>query len=126
MTATEHKHSTDPAGLQTLEQFAAAGHFNRWLFQTIRPWCKGHLLEVGSGIGNLSSFFLENQVMLTASDLREEYCRILQQKFGGHPQLEGVVHLDLSEPGITSNRPELANRLDTIIALNVVEHIEDD
>ena len=126
MTGTAHFHETDPTGLQTLERFAAATHFNRWLFDTIRPHCKGHVLEVGSGIGNISKLFLENHFSLTVSDLRQEYCDLLQQHFGYHPFLKGVASIDLVAPDFTLRFGHLLHCFDTVVALNVVEHIEDD
>ncbi|WP_315819590.1 class I SAM-dependent methyltransferase [Paraflavitalea speifideaquila] len=126
MTAPAHFHQTDPTGLQTLERFAAATHFNRWLFDTVRPYCKGHVLEVGSGIGNISKLFLEGNFQLTVSDLRQEYGDLLQQRLGDHPQLAGVTLLDLVAPDFTEGYRHLLQQFDTIVALNVVEHIEDD
>jgi SAM-dependent methyltransferase len=126
MTAKAHFHETDPTGLQTLERFAAATHFNRWLFDTIRPHCKGHVLEVGSGIGNISKLFLENKILLTASDLRQEYCHLLQEQFGNHPYLKGIASIDLVAPDFTQRYNSLLQKFDTVVALNVVEHIEDD
>lgn len=126
MTETDHFHEADPTGLQTLERFAAAIHFNRWLFDTIRPYCKGHVLEVGSGIGNISKLFLENNFHLTTSDLRQEYCNYVLQQFGSNPHLAGVASIDLSAPDFTQRYEHLLQQFDTIVALNVVEHIEDD
>lgn len=125
MTAPEHFHETDPTGLQTLERFAAATHFNRWLFDTVRPYCKGHVLEVGSGIGNISRLFLENKFRLTASDLRADYCAVLKKKFGDHPYLADVVQLDLALP-VAAQHGGILQQFDTVVALNVMEHIEDD
>lgn len=126
MKALSHFHETDPSGLQTLERFALATHFNKWLFDTIFPWCKGRVLEVGSGIGNLSTFFLQKEILLTASDLRDEYCNILHEKFGKSPFLQGVKSIDLAEKNFDTRYVDLAGQFDTVVALNVIEHIEDD
>lgn len=126
MTETDHFHETDPTGLQTLERFAAATRFNRWLFDTIRPYCKGHVLEVGSGIGNISRLFLENNIQLTTSDLREAYCNYVLQQYGRNPHLAGVASIDLAAPDFTQRYSHLLQQFDTVVALNVVEHIEDD
>ena len=126
MTAPSHFHESDPNGLQTLERFARATHFNKWLFDTIFPWCKGRVLEVGSGIGNLSTFFLQEEILLTASDLRDEYCNILQEKFGKNSFLQGIKSIDLSEKDFDTRYASLAGQFDTVVALNVIEHIEDD
>ena len=49
----------DPeTGRETLEIFAHTERFNRWMFGHLSRWCKGHVLEIGSGIGNLSALML--------------------------------------------------------------------
>ena len=48
----------DKEGLNTLETISKADKFNRWMFDTISPYCKGRILEIGSGIGNISQFFI--------------------------------------------------------------------
>lgn len=126
MTAPEHFHETDPSGLQTLERFADATRFNRWMFDTIQPYCKGHVLEVGSGIGNLSRYFLEKNFRLTASDLRDEYINILHGKFGGHTNLAGIKSIDIAVENFENRFPGLLSQFDTVVALNVVEHIKND
>ena len=126
MTAPDHFHETDPSGLQTLERFAQATRFNRWMFDTIQPYCKGDVLEVGSGIGNLSRYFLENDLKLTASDLRDEYINILHGKFGRHPNLAGIISIDLAVANFETRFQDLLQQFDTVVALNVVEHIQDD
>ena len=117
---------TDPSGLQTLEQFADAKRFNQWLFRTLLPFCKGKILEAGSGIGNISQLLLEHQFHLTASDLRQEYCIHLREKFKNHKFLDEVVHLDLSNEALESKHPGLLEKFDTVITSNVIEHIKDD
>ncbi len=117
---------TDPAGLGTLELFAHAPLFNRWLFETIQPYCKGSLLEIGSGIGNISAFLWKGGIPVTLSDLREEYCDTLRKRFSGQPGLEGVCRVDLAMENFEEHYPKLLHRFDSIVALNVVEHIRED
>jgi SAM-dependent methyltransferase len=117
---------TDPAGLETLELFEQAPRFNRWLYDTIAPYCGGHLLEIGSGIGNISRLLLQQKGPVTLSDLRMEYCNRLRILFADRPNLSAVVQLDLSLPGFEQVYSDLLHRFDTVIALNVIEHIEND
>lgn len=118
-------HHADPAGLETLELFAHAGHFNRWMYDAIAPWCTGELLEIGSGIGNMSYFFLEKRTPVVLSDLRTDYCMILERRFGLENE-KGIFRIDLSAADPAAAHPDLYGRFDTVVALNVIEHIEDD
>jgi SAM-dependent methyltransferase len=115
----------DPIGEETLEALAGAHNFNKWMYDTIAPYVKGELMEIGSGIGNISAFFLDNKVNTTLTDLRTNYCEILQKKFGSYPNLRGIKKVDLVQPDFEKVYSDLIGKFDSIVALNVVEHIED-
>ena len=44
-------------GTETLEVISDAGKFNQWMYQTIKPYCGGNVLEVGSGMVIFPGFF---------------------------------------------------------------------
>ena|ERR1022692_4069633 len=117
---------TDATGLETLEIFADTDKFNSWLFETLAPYCKNNLLEIGSGIGNISELLLNHFITVSLSDLRTEYCALLQKKFGSNQHLKSINLIDLSEKEFDKKYAPLEKSFDTIIASNVVEHIEDD
>jgi SAM-dependent methyltransferase len=116
----------DPEGEATLEALSQAPAFNRWMYQTIRPYLASPVLEIGSGIGNLSRFLLNDGLNLTLSDLRPGYCRRLCQTLASHPHCDGVVQLDLVHPAFTRAYADLLGTFQTVFALNVVEHVADD
>ena len=49
----------DPEGEDTLHTIALANRFNQWMYSSIKPFCTGDILEIGSGLGNISDFFLQ-------------------------------------------------------------------
>lgn len=118
---------TDEVGLATLEAIAQAERFNHWMYQVVvsqlRP---GPTLEIGSGIGNISQFFLENGWEMTLSDLRPVYCDYLRGEFGSQPSLQQVLPLDLVDPAFERRYAPHLNGYANLYALNVLEHIEDD
>ena len=116
----------DKVGKETLETISSADKFNQWMFETIRPFANGKVLEIGSGIGNISSQFLESGFSIMLSDFRPEYCEELKEEFSNHPKLLGVRNIDLVDPAFNHNYSDLLDRFDTVFALNVIEHIEDD
>jgi SAM-dependent methyltransferase len=112
-------------GTDTLTLIAGADKFNRWMYETIKTHCGGKILEIGSGIGNISQFFIKEGAEISLSDIEANYFPQLQEKFGGNKNLKGIQLLDLSDKNLEKNYPELIGAFDTIFALNVVEHIPD-
>lgn len=111
-------------GLSTLENLAECPALNAWMYQTIRPYVKGRVLEIGSGIGNISEQFVKDGYPITVSDYSLDYCRALEKRFGYESLVEDVVHLDLADKDLEAHHPELLGTFNTLFALNVVEHIE--
>jgi SAM-dependent methyltransferase len=117
---------SDPTGFETLQTFSQAPAFNHWLYDKISSSAHGKILEIGSGIGNISEFLLAEQSSVYLSDIREEYCQVLEEKFSGHKHLGGIYLLDLTKPDFPAQYPDLLEKFDTVIALNVIEHIRDE
>lgn len=111
----------DEEGLHTLEAISNAKNFNFWMFGHVYPHMKGRILEVGSGIGNISEFFIHEKANITLSDIRENYCGALSRKFA----TQTVLQMDLVDPEFEVKYAAIASTYDGIFALNVVEHIGD-
>jgi len=110
----------DAFGAATLERLAAAPRYNRWMFDRLRRWVGTHVLEIGSGIGNLSDFLLDRErVVLT--DTEPYYLARLREKYAGRANVE-IARLYLP----TVDGALADERFDTIICLNVLEHVRDD
>jgi len=109
-------------GGRTLEVFTESPRLNAWLFSKLAPDVHGQVLEIGSGIGNLSRLIVERATTAVLSDMEVHYLQALRQTFGNDPRVS-VAPYDLDrEPS-----PEIAaRRFDAIVAVNVIEHIRDD
>ncbi len=116
----------DVVGETTLDVIAAADKFNQWMYEVVAKHTSGQILEIGSGIGNISEQFLAAGKSITLTDIREGYCARLREKFGHHANLQEVKIIDLVDANFIEVHAEDLERYDCIFALNVVEHIEDD
>ena len=117
---------SDPVGSETLGNISEAGGFNKWMYSAISPYLQGKILEIGSGLGNISGFLLEDKQNVTLSDLRPEYCNYLSGCFKDSKSLDGVMRIDIAEKNFDTVYSHLLGTFDSLFALNVVEHIEDD
>jgi SAM-dependent methyltransferase len=119
-------HSIDEIGEKTLRIISDADKFNKWIFQTIIPFCTGDVMEIGSGLGNISHFFLSSCVPVLLTDISPEYCSKLHNKFHGCHNLLGIENIDLADPDFDLKHKKFFNSFDTVFAINVLEHIQDD
>lgn len=115
----------DTEGIDTLSVLANADNLNTWFYSTIKPYCKGRILEIGSGIGNISQHFINNNYDITLSDLRDNYLEALSNRFPKFNPRK-FYSLDLVDPHFDEKYKDKFDSFDTIFALNVVEHIKDD
>lgn len=116
----------DKEGLDTLLAISKADLFNSWTYKTIQPYIKGNILEIGSGIGNISQYFLDNHQQIAVSDLRENYLDFLREEFQGYSNLKSIYNIDLTDPSFEQKQVSILNSFDSVFALNVIEHIEND
>src|SRR5688500_2598538 len=121
MSEFEYK-EIDKEGWETLDAIAGADKFNEWMYRTIKPYCSGNILEIGSGIGNISKFFIDDKANITLSDIRPVYCDELKKKF---PEVVDVIELDLTHPAFDTEYSALIGKYDTVFDIHVVEHIKD-
>jgi SAM-dependent methyltransferase len=111
-------------GAITLRRMASLAPYNRWLHERFEHYLGTRILEVGSGVGNQTQFFVDGREQVLASDVEPHYLRELGGRFSNKPNVRTASYrFPLSE----ADRQELAaERLDTIVCLNVLEHIEHD
>lgn len=106
----------------TLDAFSDAPNFNRWMADTIGPNLGKKVLEIGAGIGNLTRILVRGKTLYVASDLDFEHLERLKARLAHRPNL-AIAQLDASKQ---DQFEAFMGKVDTVVCLNVVEHIEDD
>ncbi|MGA1867637.1 MAG: glycosyltransferase [bacterium] len=110
-------------GEETLLRMRLMKNNNTWTFNGIKPYLGETILEIGSGIGNISKFLVSmssNFVLLT--DINKAYLEYLRDRFVSNPKVKIISH-DISSPDLSELSPYA---IDTVVCLNVLEHIEND
>lgn len=94
---------------------------DNWLFEEIEPYLGQRILEAGCGHGNLTQHLLDRELVI-ATDIEPSSVEIVRVKFQGNDNVLPFVH-NICDP-VTEDLKKLS--IDTVVSLNVFEHIEDD
>jgi glycosyltransferase involved in cell wall biosynthesis len=111
----------DEYGSHILVSLEKVRRFNLWMGQTLAPYLGNRVLEIGSGIGTLTSQFIPREFYL-ASDINPSYLSYLSAYSIGKPYLR-VRHIDA---GVPADFVGLEGKFDTVVMVNALEHVFDE
>ena len=111
-------------GNTNLQVTEKANRFVDWMYAEVKPFLRGSILEIGSGLGVYSDKIAADfpDQTLTLSDVDERYLEALKSRFSGRTAVR-VRKLDLAS---ADDIKGLESAVDSVVALNVLEHINDD
>jgi glycosyltransferase involved in cell wall biosynthesis len=111
----------DEYGSKILTRLSRTPKFNAWMAETINPYVGQNVLEIGAGIGILTKMLIP-RYSYYATDINPLYLQMFQKLKLDKPYLS-IKYLDLND---ISEFKENENKFDTIICLNVIEHLDDE
>jgi len=98
-------------------------NYNYWIYDNIHNHIGNHILEVGAGIGNITDFIIFKN-NLTLIDINQDYIGYLKAKYSFRDKLNfDVFNIDIQNITLS---PIADKKFDTIICLNILEHLEKD
>jgi glycosyltransferase involved in cell wall biosynthesis len=117
---SDYIYTSDEYGSQILGRLNRAPRFTKWMADVIRPYVGHTVLELGAGTGNLTLQLIPRE-LYWASDINPLYLIYLQSLGQNRPYLR-VGYTD----GQRSDSYPKEHKFDTVICLNVIEHLPDD
>lgn len=99
-----------------------ASRYFAWQYDLMAGHLGPRVLEVGCGVGEFTRTLLGRERVVSV-DLEPQVIEVLRNQLTGHPEWSGVV-ADLADPELPSRLGH--QHFDSVTALNVIEHIEDD
>jgi glycosyltransferase involved in cell wall biosynthesis len=109
----------DEHGARILARLNRAPRFTRWMAETIKPYVGERVLEIGAGTGNLTENLVPRGFYM-ASDVNSQYLSRLEKLRQTRPYLR-VQRTDAAR-----QETYPAEQFDTVVCLNVIEHLQDD
>ena len=110
----------DESGGEILERMNRAPKFTAWMADVVRPYVGRRVMEIGAGTGNMSVHLMPRSVYW-ATDVNSHYLAYLNNLAATRPYMR-VAHTNAME----GKSYPATQTFDTVVALNVVEHLEDD
>ncbi|QDV66891.1 putative S-adenosylmethionine-dependent methyltransferase/MSMEI_2290 [Rosistilla carotiformis] len=107
--------------LEALQRMKTLDAYYAWSIDLLRPWIGNRVLDAGCGIGNGTALLAEQAQYVLAADLSPQNVQELRSRFANKPSVE-PIQLDLDSDFTTITD----RKIDTIVCLDVLEHIEDD
>jgi SAM-dependent methyltransferase len=96
-------------------------NYNHWLFNRVRPFIRGRVCEVGCGIGTTTQFLLNFESVTCLEPSFDSFLEA-RSRFRRHTNVR-VIH----GPIESCPNPDVPTAgFDTVICLNVLEHLADD
>ena len=112
---------TEDIVYQTLRRMKKLHRYNQWIFSKFYPFLGRRVLEVGSGIGNITKYLLDRDFVI-ATDVEPRYLTLLKNTFGKYKKFM-IENFDISNSDVERYR---SYHIDSVICFNVLEHIEKD
>jgi SAM-dependent methyltransferase len=106
---------------ETLRRMAAARNYNGWLFDRLRPYLGKRVLDVGAGLGTFCELVAPSCELVVALESDPGFAAALREIFAGRDRVRVVEgQVEAVDPSA------LPAPFDSIVCLNVLEHIRDD
>jgi SAM-dependent methyltransferase len=112
----------DPFYEKDLQQMARAVNYLNWQFDQIRPFLRGHVLEVGGGIGNFTTRISAVVTQVTSLEPNHNCFVMLREAVRNCPNVRLLESMVEEVPAKVGS----GIRFETIVCMNVLEHIQDD
>jgi len=111
-----------------IQRYAYFDEINRpyveWQLDLLRPFIGRRVLEVGCGVGSVLALLSDRQ-LLVGVDMDPEMVAHAAERFRGRSGYEFLA-MDMAEPSPETMRHLAAQSFDTVLSINVLEHIPDD
>lgn len=107
---------------ENLEKWNNLDRYSRWMYHSYKKYIGNRILDIGAGIGNLTRFLIENGECVIGVDIFDKQIEIMNKRFAQHCNFN-AINFNFLEDDLEKLRPY---KFDTVVCVNVLEHLEND
>lgn len=108
---------------KNLNQWDKISRYSQWMFNSYKKYIGKRVLDIGAGIGNMTEFYIDEADLVVTADIFQDQIDIMNQRFADKKNFRTILFDILNEDNIDDLKKD---KFDTIILINVLEHLEDD
>jgi 2-polyprenyl-3-methyl-5-hydroxy-6-metoxy-1,4-benzoquinol methylase len=105
-----------------LSKWDQIDRYSKWMYDIYKNYIGVKVFDIGAGIGNLTSYYINQADSVVVCDIFSHQIQIMEERFSEVKHFRAIiwniVEDDIAQVGDTG--------FDTIICINVMEHLEDD
>src|SRR5882724_10957402 len=109
--------------IPTNRNHAQVDSLNHWMFERVKPYIRGRVMEIGSGTGDLAAVCFQDQISMYLSDEDETYRDLLNERFADEESLKGVMSVNLKDADFENRYANYIGVFDTIVALDITKPV---
>lgn len=103
-----------------LFQWNKFNRYSLWMYHMYENRIGKKILDIGGGIGTAISFYINEERQILSTEIFDENVQIMNERFKNFKNFK-AVNLDIVQDDFSKY-----GKFDTIIMINVLEHIEND
>ena len=111
----------EPYGRGSLNNITGTPQYVNWMTSVLRPYVRDTVLELSSGIGNVTARLMGRRVIYIATEKDPLYLHALRNRFLRTPNVS-VQKLD---PASTEDIAAVTQSIETVLCVNVLEYTDD-
>ncbi|NLL77710.1 MAG: class I SAM-dependent methyltransferase [Clostridiales bacterium] len=105
-----------------LEQWNKLGRYSQWMYHIYMDYVGDYVLDIGAGVGNLTRFLVDRCRYVVATDIFDKQINMMNNRFKKYNNFK-AINFNILEDNIETLSEY---SFDTVICINVLEHLEND
>lgn len=106
---------------ENLNHWDYIDRYSTWMYHVYQNYVGKRIFDVGAGIGRMVSYYIDRAEKVVATDIFQEQVDYMNQKFSQYSYF-CAQNVDILESDLSAHE----RQFDTVICINVLEHLSDD
>lgn len=103
---------------ENLNQWNKISRYSKWMYNVYKKYIGKRVLDIGAGVGTVTSYYIDNVDLCVATELFDNQIDCMNERF------RDIGYFHAINFDIMTNDIKQLGEFDTIICINVLEHIE--